>query len=115
MRQKITSLCAIALGLAATIQAENGPDSLKQVKLDEVVVSAVRAGKNTPVAFSSFNEKEIKKENAAKNIPYLLQTLPSVVAFSEDGSGVGNTSLRIRGVDASRINVTLNGMPLNNP
>lgn len=115
MRQKITTLCAIALGLAATIQAENRPDSLKQVKLNEVVVSAIRAGKNTPVAFSSFSEKEIKKENAAKNIPYLLQTLPSVVAFSEDGAGVGNTSLRIRGVDASRINVTLNGMPLNNP
>jgi iron complex outermembrane receptor protein len=101
--------------LSASVKAENGPDSLKQVKLNEVVVSAVRAGKNTPVAFTSFNEKEIKKENAAKNIPYLLQTLPSVVAFSEDGSGVGNTSMRIRGVDASRINVTLNGMPLNNP
>lgn len=57
----------------------------------------------------------IKESNTGKNIPYILQTLPSVVAFSEDGSGVGNTSLRIRGTDATRINVTLNGMPLNNP
>jgi iron complex outermembrane recepter protein len=114
MKQKITYLCMLA-AMSASMQAENGPDSLKQVKLNEVVVSAIRAGKNTPVAFNSFNEQEIKKENAAKNIPYLLQTLPSVVAFSEDGSGIGNTSLRIRGVDASRINVTLNGMPLNNP
>lgn len=115
MRQKITSLCVLALGLTATLQAEDQPDSLKQVKLDEVVVSSIRAGKNTPVAFTSFSEQDIKKQNAVKNIPYLLETLPSVVSFSEDGSGVGNTSLRIRGVDASRINVTLNGMPLNNP
>ena len=115
MRRKLTSLCVLIATYSAVLQAEDGVDSLKQVKLDEVVVSSIRANKNTPVAFTSFSEKEIKKENAVKSIPYLLQTLPSVVSFSEDGSGVGNTSLRIRGVDASRINVTLNGMPLNNP
>lgn len=115
MRQKITSLCALSLVLSASVAADNAPDSLKQVKLNEVVVSAIRAGKNSPLAFTSMSEKDLKKENAGKNIPYLLQTLPSVVAFSEDGSGVGNTALRIRGVDASRINVTLNGMPLNDP
>ncbi len=115
MRQKFSIVSAFALFLFNGVQAENAPDSLKQVKLDEVVVSSVRADKHAPIAFSSINEQQIKKENAVKNVPYLLQTLPSVVAFSEDGSGVGNTSLRIRGVDASRINVTLNGMPLNNP
>lgn len=52
---------------------------------------------------------------AEKNIPNIIQLLPSIVSFSEDGSGIGNTSLRIRGTDATRINVSLNGMPLNNP
>lgn len=91
------------------------PDSLKQVNLEEVVVSSIRAGVNSPIAYSNLNAGEIKKSNTAKNIPFIIQTLPSVVAYSEDGSGVGNTSFRIRGTDATRINVTLNGMPLNNP
>lgn len=95
--------------------SEEMADSLKLVKLEEVVISSTRAGDNTPIAYSNLNSKEIQKVNTAKNIPLILETLPSVVAFSEDGSGVGNTSLRIRGTDATRINVTLNGMPLNNP
>lgn len=90
-------------------------DSLKVVKLDAVVVSATRVSGNAPVAVSNMNESEIKKENAAKNIPALLQTLPSVVSYTEGGTPVGNTSFRIRGTDANRINITLNGMPLNNP
>ena len=96
-------------------QADEQPDSLKNVHLEEVVVSATRAGKNTPMAYSNVSQSEIKKENAARNIPTILQNIPSLVAFTEDGSGVGNTSMRIRGTDATRINVTLNGMPLNNP
>ena len=95
--------------------AQNNADSLKTVNLDEVVVSATRAGNKTPMAYSNMNEQAIKSDNGAKNVPYILQTLPSMVAYSEDGSGVGNTSFRIRGTDATRINVTLNGMPLNNP
>lgn len=98
-----------------TVSGETLPDSLKQIKLEEVVVSSIRAGSNTPIAYSNLNASQIKKTNTARNIPFVLQTLPSVVAYSEDGLGVGNTSLRIRGTDATRINVTLNGMPLNNP
>lgn len=90
-------------------------DSLKLVKLDEVVVSATRVSDDAPVAYSNFNESQIKKDNAAKNIPSLLQTLPSVVSYTEGGTFAGNTSFRIRGTDANRINITLNGMPLNNP
>lgn len=108
-------LIAIALIGSIGFYAQEKQDSLKHVNLDEVVVSATRAGKNAPVAYSNLNEEQIKENNAAKNIPFVLQTLPSVVAYSEDGSGVGNTSFRIRGTDANRINITLNGMPLNNP
>lgn len=97
------------------LQAEELPDSLKQVNLNEIIVSATRVNEHAPIAFSNVSAQQIKANNTAKNIPYILQTLPSIVAYSEDGSGVGNTSFRIRGTDATRINVTLNGMPLNNP
>lgn len=113
MKKEILTSIALLAGLSSF--AEEIPDSLKQIKLSEIIVSATRVDKGSPIAYSNMNAAEIKETNTAKNIPYILQTLPSVVAFSEDGSGVGNTSLRIRGTDATRINVTLNGMPLNNP
>ena len=97
------------------VSAQVEADSLSNIKLEEVVVSATRAGKNTPVSYTNIGEAQLKKNNAAQNIPVVLQTLPSLVAITEGGTGVGNTSLRIRGTDATRINVTLNGMPLNNP
>ncbi len=90
-------------------------DSLSHIRLEEVVVSSTRAGQQTPVAYSNINILDIKRQSAARSIPVTLQSYPSVVAFTEDGLGVGNTSLRIRGTDATRVNVTLNGMPLNNP
>ena len=94
---------------------EHPIDTVQNLKLEEIVVSATRAGKSTPVAYSNVSQSQIKKENGARNIPIILQTIPSLVSFTEDGLGIGNTSLRIRGTDATRINVTLNGMPLNNP
>ena len=103
------------LGLSLNAHNEQPIDTIQQVKLDEIVVSATRAGKSTPVAYSNVLQSQIKKENGARNVPVILQTIPSLVSFTEDGLGIGNTSLRIRGTDATRINVTLNGMPLNNP
>ena len=91
------------------------PDSLNHIQLEELVVSGTRAGINTPVSYSNIAASDIKKQNAARNIPAILQNTPSLVSFTEDGLGVGNTYFRIRGTDATRINVTLNGMPLNNP
>lgn len=90
-------------------------DSLQQVKLNEIVVSSVRAKKNAPIAFSDLNQQQIRKDNGGSNIPFVLKTMPSVVSYSEGGTPIGNTSFRIRGTDANRINVTLNAMPLNNP
>ncbi|MDL2215395.1 TonB-dependent receptor plug domain-containing protein, partial [Dysgonomonas sp. OttesenSCG-928-M03] len=113
MKKEIVSSIALLAALSAS--AEEIPDSLKQVSLHEIIVSATRVGQGTPIAYSNLSAVQIKETNTAKNIPFILQTLPSMVAYSEDGSGVGNTSMRIRGTDATRINVTLNGMPLNNP
>lgn len=113
MKKELLILLLATGGLCANAQQKT--DSLKQVQLDEVVVSATRVGQNAPVAYSNMNEQQIKNDNVGKNLPFVLQTLPSVVAYSEGGTGIGNTSFRIRGTDANRINVTLNGMPLNNP
>lgn len=90
-------------------------DSLKTKQLEEIIISATRAGEKTPITYSDISASEIRKDNAANNLPVILQMLPSVVVSTENGTGVGNTLMRIRGTDATRINVTLNGMPLNNP
>ena len=85
------------------------------IDLESVTIQSVRANEKTPVSFSTMNKTEIQRLNNASNIPVLLQLMPSVVATTENGTAMGNTSFRIRGVDASRINVTINGLPLNNP
>ena len=114
--KKVFLLPAILLALVYQAKPHEVPsDTLSQIQLEEVIVSATRAGQNTPVTYSNISSSDIKKENAARNIPTVLQYQPSIVSFTEDGLGVGNTAFRIRGTDATRINVTLNGMPLNNP
>lgn len=106
---------SLATGFQMMAQEDAGPsDSLKNVLLEEVVVSGTRAGQQTPFSYSNISSTEIRKQNAARNIPAILQTTPSLVSFTEDGLGVGNAYFRIRGTDPTRINVTLNGMPLNN-
>lgn len=99
----------------AVAQDGSSIDSIRKVNLDDVVVSATRVTQSAPIAFSNFSEKQIKEKNAAQNIPFILHTLPSVVSYTEGGTAIGNTAFRIRGTDGNRINVTLNGMPLNNP
>ena len=85
---------------------------LKKV-LDEVNVNALRAGEKTPVAFTNISKAEIEKGNLGQDLPYLISLTPSVVTNSDAGTGVGYTGFRIRGADPTRINVTVNGIPLN--
>jgi iron complex outermembrane receptor protein len=82
---------------------------------DAVIVSAVRANHNTPTTFTTLSKEEIGRKNLGQDLPYLLGKEPSVVATSDAGTGVGYTGLRIRGSDITRINVTINGIPLNDP
>lgn len=84
-----------------------------QTKLDSVIVEAFRAGKNTPVTHSSLTHEQIKESSPAHSVPMILSMMPSVVSSTEGGNGLGYSSLRVRGSDASRINVTLNGVALN--
>lgn len=79
----------------------------------EVLVSATRAKDKTPVAYTTITGDEIATRNMGQDIPYLLQLTPSFVATSDAGAGIGYTNFRIRGTDLNRINVTVNGIPLN--
>src|SRR5689334_13458935 len=81
--------------------------------LTPVEVRAVRAGDNAPFTKTNIGKKEISKTNLGQDIPFLLNQTPSVVINSDAGNGVGYTGIRIRGTDATRINVTLNGIPYN--
>jgi iron complex outermembrane receptor protein len=82
---------------------------------DDVIVNATRAGEHTPLAYSTISKELLKKQNNGHDLPYLLSLTPSLVETSEAGNGVGYTSLRIRGTEGSRINVTIDGIPLNDP
>ncbi|MBC8053564.1 MAG: TonB-dependent receptor [Sphingobacteriaceae bacterium] len=80
---------------------------------DEVIVSATRANKNSATTYRNVSKEELEKNNLGQDLPYLLNQTPSVVVSSDAGAGVGYTGIRIRGSDATRINVTINGIPLN--
>ena len=83
------------------------------VDLPPVEVRAVTASKTAPFAKTNLDKKEIGKQNLGQDLPFLLNQTPSVVVNSDAGNGVGYTGIRIRGTDATRINVTLNGIPYN--
>jgi iron complex outermembrane receptor protein len=82
---------------------------------DDVIISATRAGNQAPLAYTNVAGDILQKLNSGQDLPYLLGLTPSFIETSEAGNGIGYTSLRIRGTDASRINVTIDGIPLNDP
>jgi len=86
-----------------------------EVITNDVIISATRAGDRAPLAYTNVSGEILEKRNTGQDIPYLLGLTPSFIETSEAGNGIGYTSLRIRGTDASRINVTLDGIPLNDP
>ena len=97
----------------ASFSQEKVQDTTKVNQLDEVLVSAVRVTTKTPVSFSNLDKKEIKFRNLGQDIPILMNYLPSVVTTSDAGNGVGYTGIRVRGSDATRVNITINGIPYN--
>jgi iron complex outermembrane receptor protein len=80
---------------------------------DEVVVQATRADENSAMAYSNVSAAELNKSNLGQDMPMLLNFTPSVVVTSDAGAGIGYTGIRIRGSDATRVNVTINGIPVN--
>lgn len=80
---------------------------------EEVIVYATRANEKTPTTYSEVSKEEIAERNLGQDMPFLLRFTPSMVTTSDGGAGVGYTGMRIRGSDATRINVTVNGIPIN--
>lgn len=85
----------------------------KSIMSNEVFVKALRVDEATPMAFENVSREEINKRNLGQDVPYLVSGTPSVTTTSDAGTGIGYTGIRIRGVDQARINVTINGIPLN--
>lgn len=81
--------------------------------LNEVEVMANRAGVKTPVVFTNFPKSQIEKVNDGRDITSFLEMTPSVVTTSDAGAGIGYSGMRVRGSDGSRINITVNGVPIN--
>ena len=105
----------ISLHSSAAAQEAGVEDDSLSLVLDHVEVVANRATAKTPVAFTNVGKRELMRNNDGRDMTYLLQMTPSVTTTSDAGGGVGYTSMRIRGTDGSRINVTANGIPINNP
>ena len=113
---KKNMMMAVALlgaGFPVHAQTSAVSDSLKVINLQEVQVVSTRATAKTPVAFTNIGKAELKKVNFGQDIPYLLSMTPSTLTTSDAGSGIGYTTLRVRGTDGTRINITVNGIPMN--
>ena len=107
---------ACLLGGAFLCAAQEQPDSLRVEELQEVVIGAVRAAKNAPFAVANISRKELQDfSTTGIELPMLLARTPGILAWSENGVGTGTSYMRIRGAGGSRINVTLDGVPLNSP
>ena len=109
MRKEIVMMALLGTITAQAVEL----DTLKSVELEDVQVVATRATRKTPVAFSNMSQEQLKAVNFGQDVPYLLSLTPSVTMTSDAGNGIGYTSLRVRGTDPSRINITANGIPMN--
>lgn len=112
------ALCTIATassayGVESKAVTESYADS-SSVTLPIVEVVANAATSTTPVAFTNVTRESLSRNNDGRDIPYLLGATPSLITTSDAGAGMGYTSMRVRGTDGSRINVTANGIPINN-
>ena len=112
MKMKKINFLSILLAFPLIFSGQIDSVTIKKT-LEEVNVNAIKADKNTPIAFTNLSKKEIEKSNLGQDLPFLISLTPSIVTTSDAGAGIGYTGFRIRGTDPSRINVTINGIPLN--
>ncbi|MDE6771410.1 MAG: Plug domain-containing protein, partial [Muribaculaceae bacterium] len=98
---------------AVTTPASAQETDSVSIELKGVELTANRAGVKTPVAFTNVGRKEIARKNDGRDIPSILEMTPSIVTTGDAGGGIGYSGLRVRGSDASRINITANGVPIN--
>jgi len=111
-RTCLTSLLLISLsGFAQEKVADT--TKTKEISLNEVLVSSIRVTAQSPITFSNLKKEEFQSRNLGQDIPMMMNYLPSVVTTTDAGAGIGYTGIRVRGSDATRVNVTINGIPYN--
>ena len=118
MKRIVLGLAALVCVASMNAQGNKAAlyDSTQVEQLQEVVVNGVRAQKNAPYAIANIKKQELDNfSKTGKELPFLFSQTPGVIAWSENGLGTGTTYMRIRGAGDSRINVTLDGVPLNSP
>lgn len=117
MKRFVFGMTALVCAMSGNAQSKAALyDSTKVEQLQEVVVKGVRAQKNAPYAVANIKKQELNEfSKTGKELPFLFSQTPGVMAWSENGLGTGTTYMRIRGAGDSRINVTLDGVPLNSP
>ena len=117
MKRLFSSMAALAIAVVTNAQNKAALyDSTQVEALQEVVVKGVRAQKNAPYAIANIKKEQLNEfSKTGKELPFLFSQTPGVMAWSENGLGTGTTYMRIRGAGDSRINVTLDGVPLNSP
>lgn len=106
----------VAVAMCGSSAAQQGADDstiTRQKELPAIEIRSVRVSSNAPFAKTEVSKADIEKQNLGQDLPILLQYTPSAVVTSDAGAGVGYTGLRIRGTDGTRINITLNGIPVN--
>lgn len=114
--KRVAMMMHLCIGAASVVYGQQQSavsDSLWNVNLQEVEVISTRATRTTPVAFTNIGKEELQKQNLGQDLPYLLSMIPSAISTSDAGAGIGYTSIRVRGTDGTRINVTANGIPIN--
>ncbi len=128
MKRFFLSLTACVFAAAAALQAAepartapiaqpaaDSDDSIRMHHLQQIEVVATRATSQTPVAFADLGREAIARNSYGTDLPSALAFTPSLIATNETGIGIGGTSIRLRGTDATRLNVTINGVSMNNP
>ena len=119
MKKSFIAVALAGIAMPQCAQAEkrgesNVPvDTTKIVELQDVQVISTRASENTPMAYTNMSKEQIKALNHGKDVPYLLSMTPSVTYSSDAGAGIGYTGIHVRGTDPTRVNITANGIPIN--
>lgn len=106
MKRNLYLAAAFALAIQMPLRAQEpdyGVDSTRVYQLQQIEVTATRASKSTPMAYTDLSQEQIEKSNYGLDVPFLLQMTPSFIATSETGIGIGATSMRMRGTDRKSV------------
>lgn len=109
----MNKLFTLAVAVSITSSALCQKKLTDTTTLQPVEITSIFAGEKVPITKTNFSKAALKKENFVQDLPFVLQSTPGLVANSDAGNGVGYTGLRLRGSDASRTNITINGIPFN--